>query len=65
MLGRKGLEFASVIMIGVDQLRVDVENRETTAKLLYVGMTRSQKNLVVMTNGQSEFGRLLVKISDS
>ncbi len=61
----KGLEFASVIMIGVDQLRVDVENRETTAKLLYVGMTRSQKNLVVMTNGQSEFGRLLVKISDS
>jgi superfamily I DNA and RNA helicase len=61
----KGLDFTSVIMIGVDQLRVDEENRETTAKLLYVGMTRSQKNLVVMTNGRGEFGQLLVKMSDS
>ena len=58
----KGLEFASVIMIGVDQLRVVEENRETTAKLFYVGLTRSQKNLVVMTSGQSEFGRLLVNL---
>lgn len=61
----KGLEFASVIIVGVDQLRIDDENRQKNAKLLYVGMTRSQKNLVVTTYGRSEFGNLMVKNSDS
>lgn len=60
----KGLEFSSVIIIGIDQLRVDNENRQHQAKLLYVGMTRSQKNLVVTTDGRSEFGKLLVKNCD-
>lgn len=57
----KGLEFASVIIMGIDQLRCSDENRLNNAKLLYVGMTRSQKQLVVMASGSNEFSQSLVR----
>lgn len=57
----KGLEFGSVIMMGIDQLKCNDDNRLNNAKLLYVGMTRSQKQLVVMASGSNEFSQTLIK----
>lgn len=57
----KGLEFPAVIIVGTGQLIIDEENREKTAKLLYVGMTRSQKYLSIAVSGKNEFKDLLIK----
>jgi superfamily I DNA/RNA helicase len=51
----KGLEFRSVIFIGLGQ----IENSETqaaqTMKLLYVGMTRAKEHLMITAAGRNDF----------
>lgn len=56
----KGLEFPAVIMLGVGHIKVNEENREKDAKLLYVGMTRSQRYLAIPVSGENEFKELLL-----
>ena len=47
----KGLEFQAVIMVGVGQL--NNEDIAQDARLLYVGMTRAQQQLHVVSSGSS------------
>ncbi|MCM2332127.1 MAG: ATP-binding domain-containing protein [Pseudomonas sagittaria] len=56
----KGLEFERVILIGIGQMDDGEEERQQSARLLYVGMTRARKYLVIAGSGESEFGRSLV-----
>ncbi len=67
MQSSKGLEFRSVIFIGLGQ----VESSETQAaqnmKLLYVGITRAKERLLITDSGRNEFterlGAMTEKIS--
>jgi superfamily I DNA/RNA helicase len=56
----KGLEFPAVIMLGVGHLHEDEENRQKNARLLYVGMTRAQKQLLLTASKENEFSRMLM-----
>lgn len=51
----KGLEFPLVIMLGVGHLHDDEENAQKNARLLYVGMTRAQERLLVMSSKENKF----------
>lgn len=56
----KGLEFPAVIVLGVGSLKDDDEHRDSSARLLYVGMTRSQERLLLTTSAANEFSRKLL-----
>lgn len=51
----KGLEFERVIIIGVGQIDDEEAERQQSARLLYVGMTRARKYLVLTLSGKNEF----------
>ena len=55
----KGLEFPRVIIVGVGDME-DREDTEKNARLLYVGMTRAQEDLVMTTSGNNSFSRQLL-----
>ena len=55
----KGLEFQRVIIVGVGDME-DREDTEKNARLLYVGMTRAQEDLVMTTSGNNSFSRQLL-----
>jgi superfamily I DNA/RNA helicase len=55
----KGLEFERVILIGVNLLKDDSDNLEKSARVLYVGMTRARKYLVITYSGKSSFSSYL------
>lgn len=48
----KGLEFPAVILVGSDKLECE-EQLQDNMRLLYVGMTRAQKNLVLSYSEQT------------
>ncbi len=58
----KGLEFSRVVVIGVGELEDTEERREENAKLLYVGMTRAMKGLVVTASKENAFTVHLQKL---
>jgi superfamily I DNA/RNA helicase len=51
----KGLEFRSVILIGLGQLDASQEKTAHQMKLLYVGMTRAKERLLITASGRNEF----------
>jgi hypothetical protein len=53
----KGLEFERVIIIGIGQMSDKDEQRQQSARLLYVGMTRAQKYLLITSSGENEFSK--------
>ena len=55
----KGLEFKRVIIVGIGLLGKNDESVYSDAKLLYVGITRAQENLVVTSSTKNEFSKLL------
>ncbi|GHU29778.1 hypothetical protein AGMMS50256_15390 [Betaproteobacteria bacterium] len=50
----KGLEFERVVMIGIGQMNDDEAERQQSARLLYVGMTRARKYLLMTSSGNNE-----------
>jgi superfamily I DNA/RNA helicase len=56
----KGLEFERVIMIGIGQMEDEGEQRQQSARLLYVGMTRARRYLLMASSGENEFSRRIV-----
>ncbi len=56
----KGLEFQRVVMLGVGHLDDDEKQRQRNARLLYVGMTRAQKCLLMTLSGGNEFSQKLL-----
>jgi hypothetical protein len=56
----KGLEFERVIMLGLGAMSVAPAERTTNARLLYVGMTRARRYLVMAASEKNEFTDLIV-----
>lgn len=65
MQSSKGLEFPRVIMVGIGQMKDNEgqEQRQQSARLLYVGMTRAQQALLVTTSGENVYSRRLLDVS--
>jgi hypothetical protein len=61
MHSSKGLEFERVIMIGIGQMDDGEEQREPSARLLYVGMTRARQSLLMTSSGNNEFSRRMME----
>lgn len=59
----KGLEFKRVIIVGVGQMKDDNEERANNARLLYVGMTRSQECLLVTHSVRNAFSERLMQLA--
>ncbi|MCU0797621.1 MAG: ATP-binding domain-containing protein [Akkermansiaceae bacterium] len=51
----KGLEFRSVILIGLGQIETSETQAAQNMKLLYVGMTRAKERLLITASGRNEF----------
>lgn len=51
----KGLEFRSVIFIGLGQIESSETQAAQNMKLLYVGMTRAKERLLITASGRNEF----------
>ncbi|WOD29822.1 3'-5' exonuclease [Alloalcanivorax xenomutans] len=51
----KGLEFDTVVLVGLGGLKDDEENLENEVRLLYVGMTRARQQLLLTGNGENWF----------
>ena len=51
----KGLEFQSVIFIGLGQIEDSEAGANQNRKLLYVGMTRAKERLLITASGRNEF----------
>jgi superfamily I DNA/RNA helicase len=51
----KGLEFRSVIFIGLGQIETSETQAAKNMKLLYVGMTRAKDRLMITASGKNEF----------
>jgi hypothetical protein len=51
----KGLEFRSVIFIGLGQIETSETQAAQNMKLLYVGMTRAKERLMITASGRNEF----------
>ena len=57
----KGLEFSRVIIVGVGYMGDKEDRVEEDARLLYVGMTRAQEDLVMTTSDNNSFSRQLLE----
>jgi superfamily I DNA/RNA helicase len=51
----KGLEFRSVIFIGLGQIESSETQAAQNMKLLYVGMTRAKERLLITASAKNEF----------
>lgn len=58
----KGLEFDTVILAGVGALKDDEAQLAQEARLLYVGMTRAKRHLIVTGSGENWFTERLGKM---
>jgi hypothetical protein len=61
----KGLEFRSVIFIGLGQIDTSETQADQTRKLLYVGMTRAKERLLITSSGHNEFTQRLASMTTS
>lgn len=55
----KGLEFDTVVLSGLGGLKDDEDNLEYEVRLLYVGMTRARRRLLVTGSGSNWFNERL------
>jgi superfamily I DNA/RNA helicase len=53
----KGLEFRSVIFIGLGQIESSETQADQNMKLLYVGMTRAKEYLLITASAENKFPR--------
>ena len=63
MQSSKGLEFRSVILIGLGQIETSETQTAQNMKLLYVGMTRAKEKLLITASGKNEFTERLGAMS--
>ncbi|WP_416139816.1 3'-5' exonuclease [Halomonas sp. HK25] len=59
----KGLEFDTVILCGLGELHNDEGHLEQEARLLYVGMTRARRRLMVTSGRDNWYTRRLIELS--
>lgn len=56
----KGLEFPRVIITGIGQMKAEENRQKKNARLLYVGMTRAQKCLLMTASSKNEYSERLL-----
>lgn len=61
----KGLEFSRVVIVGIGQLGQKNARLEKETRLMYVGMTRAQKCLLLTTSRNNTFSKTLLNISEA
>lgn len=61
----KGLEFDTVILCGLEALNNDKAYQEQEARLLYVGMTRARRRLLVTSSRDNWYTRRLEKLGSA
>ncbi|MDR1184324.1 MAG: NERD domain-containing protein [Coriobacteriales bacterium] len=62
----KGLEFERVILLGIGQLKDEGdEHLQQSARLLYVGMTRARRYLLIAISGKNALSRRIVQLGVS
>ena len=59
----KGLEFDTVILAGVGGIKGEPENLDQEVRLLYVGMTRAKKQLLITGSGANWFTERLEAVA--
>lgn len=59
----KGLEFATVIVIGVGHLKTQEEEKTLNAKFLYVSMTRAKEKLLLTASSENLFTQRLAAMA--
>lgn len=59
----KGLEFHSVIILGVGQARRKNQTETDAARLLYVGMTRAKEKLLLTSSESNQFTERLMALA--
>jgi hypothetical protein len=59
----KGLEFGTVIVLGVGQMETENKRGEDNAKLLYVSMTRARERLLLTASGKTDFTERLAALA--
>lgn len=60
----KGLEFRSVIFIGLGPFDSSETQAAQNMKLLYVGMTRAKERLLIAASARNEFAERLGSVTD-
>lgn len=60
----KGLEFQSVILIGLGQLDASETKTAHNTKLLYVGMTRAKERLLITASAKNDFTERLHSMTE-
>ena len=58
----KGLEFPYTVISGIGDLNDTEEEKQRSARLLYVGMTRAQQALLLTSSKQNSFTRQLCQL---
>jgi superfamily I DNA/RNA helicase len=58
-MSSKGLEFSTVIVLGIGHLDTNAEQGELNARLLYVGMTRAKERLLLTASQETDFTQKL------
>lgn len=58
----KGLEFDTVVLSGLGTLRDDEDHLAQETRLLYVGMTRARRQLLVTSSGENRFTQRLLEL---
>lgn len=64
-MSSKGLEFSTVIVLGIGHLEAAKEAAEHNARLLYVGMTRAKEKLLLTASCRTEFTEKLAAWSEA
>ena len=59
----KGLEFDTVLLCGIGELKDNDEKKAQEARLLYVGMTRARKQLLITSSKKNWFTDKLEELS--
>ncbi|MGB3119150.1 MAG: 3'-5' exonuclease [Verrucomicrobiales bacterium] len=61
----KGLEFGTVIVLGIGQLETANQRGEDNAKLLYVSMTRAKERLLLTASCKTDFTERLAALASA
>lgn len=58
----KGLEFETVVLVGIDKIHYVFKELVDQVRLLYVGMTRAKSQLLITSSGNTVFTQRLVEM---
>jgi hypothetical protein len=58
----KGLEFETIVLVGIDKIQFVAKELVDQVRLMYVGMTRAKSQLLITSSGDTVFTQRLVEL---